>query len=209
MARGGIHWSGSRSSGAVAARNSLATSDYGSVSHQIPTKNERGRALAGLIIAFPASDIAEACPPIKPACRLVVLVHFEEDRARAEAGEPAQMQIEQLPRQSLAAARAGDGDRKDLGFLERRSRDMMNPTSRVRAMARCATMCRSRSRCSNSPSLHPRWNEAAWSVAIARGVARRGFRQRGLAAANRRVTISIIGEGGAPHPAAARRARAE
>src|SRR4029079_5915980 len=87
------------------------------VSHQIPTENQRGGALAGGIIARSPSDLTEAGTAIKLARRLVAFIHFEEHRGRAETRKTAQMQIEQLARQSLAAAGGGDGDREDLGFL--------------------------------------------------------------------------------------------
>ena len=69
-----------------------------------------------------------------------------------------------LPRREAATAT----DRISAS-LERPRRDMMNPTSPRPTMARCATTLRSSSRCSNSPSLQPRWNEAACSAGDARG----------------------------------------
>src|SRR3954470_11784641 len=88
------------------------------VSHQIPTENQRGGTLAGGIIARPPTDLSEAGTSIKPARRLVAFIHFEENRACAESRKTAQMQIEQLARQSLAAAGGDDGDREDLRFLK-------------------------------------------------------------------------------------------
>ena len=59
--------------------------------------------LPAAIISLAAADVAEAGAPIEPARRHIALVHFEKDRARAEPREPAQMEIEQPPRQTLPA----------------------------------------------------------------------------------------------------------
>src|SRR5262245_28800561 len=68
-------------------------------SHQVAAQYQRrrgaGRALR--IIAGAAADLAEARAAVKPAGRLVVLVHFQEHRPHAESGEPPQVQIEQRP----------------------------------------------------------------------------------------------------------------
>ena len=161
-----------------------------------------------LVIARPPADLAEAGAPVEPPRRLVVLVDFEKHRARAEPGEPPQMQIEQRAREPAAAARRCDRDRKDFRFAAA-SRDRMKPCSVRPVVARCATMLRSSSSRSNSPSLQPCRNEAACSVAIA--AASRGLASdsAGSPRANRRVSIPIIGAAASRRPAAARRARAD
>src|SRR5258707_174363 len=90
----------------------------------------------------------------------------------------------------------------------RTTRDTMNPMRLRPAMARWATMLRSKSKRSNSPSLHPRWNEAPWSAAKARASPGRASDSTG-SRANRRLTIPIIGGGGAPRLVAAGRGRGE
>src|SRR5215831_70760 len=70
----------------------------------------RGCRAAARIIGGPAADVAEARAFVQPPRRRIVLVDLEEDRARAEAGEPAQMQVEQLARKPASAPRGGDRD---------------------------------------------------------------------------------------------------
>src|SRR5262249_11085175 len=89
--------------------------------HQIAAKNERGGAAAGRIICLPPPDRPEARAPIKPQRRHVALVHLEEDRARAHPHEPAQIDVEQLPRQSPPPPGRGDGDRQDFRLVENQS----------------------------------------------------------------------------------------
>src|SRR5262249_39492436 len=82
------------------------------------------------------------------------------------------------------------------------SRDTMNPMRLRPTMARWAMTLRSKSKRSNSPSLHPRWKETPWSAAKAwasRGPASDSTGSR----ANRRLTIPIIGGARARRPVGA------
>src|SRR5262249_19485135 len=90
-------------------------------SHQIAAKNERGGAAAGRVICLPPPDLPEARAPIKPQRRHVALVDLEEDRARAQSHEPAQIDVEQLPRESPPPPVRGDGDRKGLRLVDNQS----------------------------------------------------------------------------------------
>src|SRR4029078_11764243 len=122
----------------------------------------------------------EAGTSIKPARRLVAFIHFEENRACAETRKTAQMQIEQWPRQSLAAAGGGDGDREDLGFLEHAPGhdEPHKATPHLRpvrdAMAVEKQMC-------EFPSAPSPMERGGVKTRERAGVLRRGFRQRGLA----------------------------
>src|SRR3954468_9604480 len=79
---------------------------------QVAPQHERGRALARplLVVGGAAANLAKAGTRIKPARRRIVLIDLEEHRARAEALELTQMQIEQACRKSAAAARGRDGN---------------------------------------------------------------------------------------------------
>src|SRR5690242_3907242 len=83
---------------------------------QVAAQHERvrGRLAAARIVGGAAADVAEAGATVQAARRRVVLVDFEKDRRRAEAGEPAQMQVEQLARKPAPASGRRDRDRQDL-----------------------------------------------------------------------------------------------
>src|SRR5215831_8640077 len=117
-------WNGSSAS--VIAPTAAKTETRRSIeSGQIAAEHERirGRLSAARIIRGPAADVAEAGARVEPPRRRVVLVDLEKHRGRAEAGEPAQVQVEQLARQSAAAPRRGDRDRQDLGLAAGEPRD--------------------------------------------------------------------------------------
>src|ERR1051326_7478087 len=79
-----------------------------------------------LVVARPPPDLAESGPLVEPPRRLVVLVHFEEHRVRAQTGQPTQMQVEQragLPpraparRERTAASTSRSSARQPRGVL--------------------------------------------------------------------------------------------
>src|SRR5262249_62419295 len=88
---------------------------------RVAETNDRGGARAGRLICPPPPDLPDARAPIKPQRRHVALVDLEEDRARAQPHEPAQMDVEQLPRQSPPPPGRGDSDRQDLRLVENQS----------------------------------------------------------------------------------------
>jgi hypothetical protein len=54
---------------------------------------------------------------VEPEGRIIVLVDFQKNGARAEAGEATQVQFEHPARNAPAALTSGDGDRQDLRFV--------------------------------------------------------------------------------------------
>ena len=88
-------------------------------------------------------------------------------------------------------------------------RDMMKPTRRRPIVARWVTTLRSSIIRSISPSLQPRWNEAACSVAMAAASRGLASASTGSPCANQRVMNCIIGGAGGQRPAAVHRARAD
>src|SRR5262245_60643166 len=117
---------------------------------QIAAQHQRRGPAGNRIVTLAPTHLAEAGAAIEPARRRVAFIHFENDRPGAEPRQPAQGQVEQPPRQALAAARPCHRDRKNL----RSSitiRDRMKPTRLRPTVARWATTLRSSSSCSNSP----------------------------------------------------------
>jgi hypothetical protein len=59
--------------------------------NQIAAQHQRGRGMVAalLVVARPPPDLAETGPPVEPPRRLVVLVHFEEHRVRAQGRRAA------------------------------------------------------------------------------------------------------------------------
>src|SRR5204863_9787512 len=55
-------------------------------SSQIAPKDQRSSAVRGRVVALSAADLAKSRASVEPPRRHVALLHFEEHRARAEAG---------------------------------------------------------------------------------------------------------------------------
>jgi hypothetical protein len=54
---------------------------------------------------------------VKPERRIIVLVNFQKYGTRAKAGQPAQMQIEQLARKAPPALAAGNRNGEDFRLI--------------------------------------------------------------------------------------------
>src|SRR5690349_3811656 len=119
-----IAWNGSsRSMIAPTAAKTQAARNM--ISRQVAAEHERvgGRLCAARIVGGPAADVAKAGARVEFSRRRIVLVHLEKHRGGAEAGEAAQVQVEQLAAEAAAAPRRGHRDREDLGLAGRKPRD--------------------------------------------------------------------------------------
>src|SRR5580693_8165509 len=80
------------------------------------------RRSAALIIALAPPDVAEAGAAIQRTRGGVVFIDFEKHGPGAEAGEAAQVQIEQRPGKAATALTPSDGDRENFRFGRRHAR---------------------------------------------------------------------------------------
>jgi len=96
-----------------------------SISCQIPAQNQRGRRFTGsrMVIIVATTDLAKSGAVVKPYRGAVAFVDLEKDGAAAEAGEPAQVQIEQAPCEPAALRDASNCDRKDFCLVRGKPRD--------------------------------------------------------------------------------------
>src|SRR5262249_31611974 len=138
-------------------------------------------ALAGRIVSGPAAHVAEACALIEPACRHVALVHLEKDRAGAEPRQPAQVEIEQAPRQAFTAPRGRDCDRQDFSLVQREPRkdEADEAAAKQCAMGDDVAVDEELLKFAVAPSAMKR---GAVQRSAGAGIAEAGFGQRGLAA---------------------------
>src|ERR1043166_7957084 len=97
----------------------------GPVLHKVPPQDQRGRRLAAAlrVIARTAADFRKTRAGVKLSGRTIVLVHLEEHGARAQAGEAAQMQVEEAAREPAAPPRARDRDGENFRLVGGAARD--------------------------------------------------------------------------------------
>ena len=69
------------------------------------------------------ADLAESGPPIQPASGYIAFADFQIDRADAGTREPAQVQIEQLPRKTASFPAGCYSDGKDFSFIRGGARE--------------------------------------------------------------------------------------
>src|SRR5665213_1538136 len=88
-------------------------------SDQVSAQHQRGGGLApgARVIIGAAGYFMKTGAVIKADGRRVMFVDFQKYGARAQAGEPPHMQIEQAVRQPASAPRLGDRDREDFRLV--------------------------------------------------------------------------------------------
>src|SRR6266566_2979558 len=94
-------------------------------SREVAAQHQGGsrRASRPRIVTGAASDLAERIAGVEPARGYVVVIDLEKDRAHAEPGKPAHVQVEEPAREPAPLVGAGDGDREDFGLPGGNARD--------------------------------------------------------------------------------------